>query len=372
MLTVLLYHVGGGSHFSFLPVRAMGEAVKAGWTGVTLFFVLSGFLITGILWDTKGQQFWWRSFYARRTLRIFPLYYLSLLLVLLTAAFAGTFHTAVTRIWSMALYLQNFPGIPKRNMLYPGSRLVLRQFWSLAVEEQFYLIWPFLLLIQKDRRAAMRLCAATFFASAAFRFGVWMLVKDPEPYKILLLTRGGEMAAGGWLAMAYRDPAFWQRLRPFLSRVTVVGFAIFFATSWYNGGATDTGRWQMILGLPGITMGSAGLLALCLEEGRIARWFRLPILRWLGTISYGVYIYQLLFMSYYEELTAKLTHQTGGTEFILVRAVVTTVVTIAVAWTSYRYFERPFLKLKPLFTPRHQVAQAATVETCRTATTHVN
>src|SRR5579862_4256705 len=85
ILTVFLLHYGGGAQSSNPLLSAAGELIKAGWSGVTLFFVLSGFLISGILWDARHTQGWWRNFYMRRTLRIFPLYYGALLLVLLTA-----------------------------------------------------------------------------------------------------------------------------------------------------------------------------------------------------------------------------------------------------------------------------------------------
>ncbi len=82
---VFLFHYLNGSTSSFLPVRVIGEMNKGNWIGLVLFFVLSGFLITGILWDSFDDPRWWRKFFARRSLRIFPLYFLALLLVVLAA-----------------------------------------------------------------------------------------------------------------------------------------------------------------------------------------------------------------------------------------------------------------------------------------------
>ncbi len=109
VLMVFVYHYGGGMQSSVRAMRVFGMINKGGWCGVTLFFLLSGFLITGILWDSKGEPHWWRNFYARRTLRIFPLYYGTLVLVMVAAAVVGAFYQAASKIWIPALFLQNFP-----------------------------------------------------------------------------------------------------------------------------------------------------------------------------------------------------------------------------------------------------------------------
>ena len=133
-------------------------ALAWGWTGVNIFFVLSGFLITGILYDTRADPFRVRNFYIRRTLRIFPLYYgVFLVLLLLTPLL----HWHWNRYWTLwPLYLGNFLRFLSPLSLLRGSaleyaadahlssvrlphtELYLGHFWSLCVEEQFYLIWP--------------------------------------------------------------------------------------------------------------------------------------------------------------------------------------------------------------------------------------
>jgi peptidoglycan/LPS O-acetylase OafA/YrhL len=144
VLVVFLFHYGGGTHSSLFVMRVFGFLNKGGWAGVTLFFVLSGFLITGILWDSFDQPNWLRNFYARRALRIFPLYYGSLVLVLLAAAWKGTLLPALRLIWIPAFFLQNMPHLVALVDRIP-SPLGIFHFWSLAVEEQFYLLWPFVL-----------------------------------------------------------------------------------------------------------------------------------------------------------------------------------------------------------------------------------
>jgi len=108
---VVLFHYAGGATSRQPVLRLIGEANKLGWSGVTLFFVLSGFLITGILQDTRGHKHWWRNFYLRRVLRIFPLYYLSLLVAAIIGIWIYPTPLATHSVLVLAGYMQNVPGI---------------------------------------------------------------------------------------------------------------------------------------------------------------------------------------------------------------------------------------------------------------------
>ncbi len=123
---------------------------QTGWAGVQLFFVLSGFLITGILLDTRRAENFWSSFYARRALRIFPVYYL-----LLAVTYAIAPHRHQVFYW---LYLANL-----RQLAAGPAVESLGHCWSLSVEEQFYLVWPFAVRLL-DERGLVRLCAAIVVA----------------------------------------------------------------------------------------------------------------------------------------------------------------------------------------------------------------
>jgi peptidoglycan/LPS O-acetylase OafA/YrhL len=159
ILLVLLSHLTLYSEMSTTTLldRAYQRATLAGWVGVDLFFVLSGFLITGILLDLKGSSRFFRTFYARRVLRIFPLYY----------AFLAIFYIALPQLLSSKdqvlrlladqkwywLYLQN---LQMARDGWPVPKY-LAHFWSLAVEEQFYLIWP-LGVLKYGRRGLIAVC----------------------------------------------------------------------------------------------------------------------------------------------------------------------------------------------------------------------
>ena len=136
VLAVLLVHFPYPGHYALFRTLHLTRAADAGWVGVDLFFVISGFLITGILLDSKGSPHYFRNFYIRRALRIWPLYYAVLFFVLVVYPFVHPTGSMVhqTASWFYyVFYIQNF-------VLY-GSRL-LGVTWSLAVEEQFYTTWP--------------------------------------------------------------------------------------------------------------------------------------------------------------------------------------------------------------------------------------
>src|ERR1700749_4828090 len=139
-----------------------------GWSGVNIFFVLSGFLITGILLDTRNDAHRARNFYVRRILRIFPLYYGVLLALLLLHPLL---HCQWTRAWlAWPLYLGNFlrfagpsaaiDGSPLEHAAdgwlilgrFPHASLYVGHFWSLCVEEQFYLFWPWVVFLIRSRK----------------------------------------------------------------------------------------------------------------------------------------------------------------------------------------------------------------------------
>ncbi len=345
VLLVFVYHYGGGTHSSVRPLQLVGFLNKGGWAGVTLFFILSGFLITGILWDSFDDPRWWRNFVVRRTLRIFPLYYAAILAVLLAALAAGTLLLALRTIWVPVLFLQNLPKLAE-DINHLSSPLPLFHFWSLAVEEQFYLIWPFLLVLQKTRRRAKLLCLATFAFSCVFRIAVWHVAADPAAYWQLLPCRAGELAAGGWLALTYRSHEEWMRAVRIAPRCAWLGLIGFGGVGLYARSLEIQTRPMMQWGLPSVTLFFAGVLVLALEPGWIAVCARAAWLRWLGGISFGVYVFHVLLGPVFHVFTVALV---GGRGPIVVNAVnflVAAAGTVAVALLSSRFLEQPILKLK--------------------------
>src|SRR5262245_43395916 len=169
-------------------------ALNRGWIGVQLFFVLSGFLITGILLDARDSPSYYRSFFVRRVLRIFPLYYATLLVLLVLLPALGLAPSSFRRDPLVELsywaYFTNWYG-----PFHPGEDS-LSHFWSLASEEQFYLLWPFVV----HRRSAewvMRLCLAIAAASLALRIAMVVTGFPVQAIYQFLATRMDALALGG-------------------------------------------------------------------------------------------------------------------------------------------------------------------------------
>ena len=180
---VFIYHYGGGARSSNPAFRLSGQAVHLGWVGVSLFFVLSGFLISGILLDSFERPGWWKTFYIRRTLRIFPLYYTALLGGMLVHLLLRVPWSSIAPVWPFFFYLQDIPGLVRFELLSP--LFVLGHFWSLAVEEQFYLFWPFLLLLASRRGRVRRLCLGVCLLSLIFRISCFAFTPTGNGQDIL-------------------------------------------------------------------------------------------------------------------------------------------------------------------------------------------
>src|SRR5690606_2384608 len=173
VMVMALHFICSMSSSDDMASRVAAKLTSYGVWGVDLFFVLSGYLITGILFDAKGRQGYFRSFYMRRTLRIFPLYYavLVVLIFLVPEGFAVRYAPGLdqlrdVQIWLWS-YLTNFHLAETNAFSIP----YVSHFWSLAVEEQFYLVWPFI-IASLTRRAALTACALFSVAALLCRIGL--------------------------------------------------------------------------------------------------------------------------------------------------------------------------------------------------------
>ncbi len=345
---VFAYHYGGGAQSTFLPLRWFGTTLKFGWVGVSLFFVLSGFLISGILWDSMGRSSWWQTFYVRRSLRIFPLYYLALLLAVVIAWMGAQTNTQPS-IWPFALYLQNIPSLAGH--LHGFGKTHLDHFWSLAVEEQFYLVWPFLLLmLRRDRVNAMRFCAVLWLLSFVFRVGVYSFSLSPDWAGRFLLGRTGELCVGAFLALSVRGyPEERRRVMRQVPRLlwgalaALVGLLVFSHEPSLETFSNAT------FGLAILSVFFGCLIACSTVPGPIQSFFQVPALRWLGKISYGIYVYHWFFRQQFEWCAARLAPHAGRTANLLLVALMAALGTLAVASLSFYTYELFFLGLKDRF-----------------------
>ena len=177
ILLVVFYHFFDFTNYFFW-----------GWLGVDLFFVLSGFLITNILLRTLYQPDFLRNFYVRRILRIFPLYYFALILILVVLPFFQSLHLDLSyyqenQAWFW-IYLQNWLFVFKP---LHGSKLLLH-FWSLAVEEQFYLIWPIIILLVRRPKTLLAIVGGFLLLVMTTRLLLWILQVENLAYASLFIS----------------------------------------------------------------------------------------------------------------------------------------------------------------------------------------
>lgn len=335
------------------PVRLFEEALQLGWIGVQLFFVLSGFLITGVLLATKGREGYFRAFYVRRVLRIFPLYYLFLVTVCFVLPHvpgAPEFLTADP--WKNALFW-----VYLGNWTREGAD-VLGSCWSLSVEEQFYLVWP-LLVWALDRRDLVRVCLGLAAAALVLRAGLLAAGVHPEIVYENTFTRMDALTLGAAGAAVLGDPAAGVRITPQLRRGLVgTGLALLGVALT---GLPRTGVLTQTLGYSllavfftlGIMLAVAGTFG---GEGKLARVLSLRPLRVLGTYSYGIYLLQLPLHLYVSRvLFSRAVAFHGDRHYVLVQSVYTTLmvaVVLALAFISYHLYEKRFLSLKRYFQVR--------------------
>ena len=343
VLSVVLYH---GLHWWLPPHLSISPAARfisllaaPGWLGVNLFFVLSGFLITGILLDTRSRPNYWKSFYTRRVLRILPLYLVVLLIL--------RFYSGVS--WGYFVlclfYLANFT--PMRFGLGYGP------LWSLAVEEQFYLVWPSLARFLRPRSLAT-VCLGSLILSPLLRYlSVSGIVPLGNPYSATWLVTDN-LAAGALIAILLRSPIAtpsrvrgWTLGAALLSMVLlIVGFHLQLMSKTTPAGAA----FQLE---PFILLFSA-LLLLSLQFGSHPRVFRLTRpLRFFGYISYGLYLFHVLGFSVYQSLFTDFNHPlpvlTAG--LLLLRFFTVFASLTLFCFLSRRYFEEFFLRLKDRLVP---------------------
>lgn len=358
ILLVYLFHYGGGLRSANPAARAAGYVTQAGWTGVDVFFALSGFLITGLLWENLGQPHSLRNFYGRRALRIAPVYYGALILAAVAALVRGSAGAHPARLRPLLLYagfLQNIPGLVQHALHYPRP-LPLHHLWSLAVEEQYYLLWPFLLLAAGTRRRALHLCLWVFAISFLFRVIVYTPHLVPAAADVdwsgFLLTRAGALALGSALALTV---AAKHRLRRWAIPGLVAGLGIFIAAGALSGTFVLSGSAQFIFGLPAVDIASVALVVLALEAGLWRSLLSTAPMRLLGRISYAFYVLHILLEPLFDHIGRWAVHASTGSSYQLVRFVAGFPITVAAATLSWFLLERPFLRLKRLF-PRKPAA----------------
>ena len=361
---------------AFLLVFALHtNYLQVGWVGVSLFFVLSGFLITGILLDMKASlssRNYFVKFYGRRFLRIFPLYYFYLLVMALLTAWLISMHYRPKymqifwdQVWYAVLYVYDFFFATAK---FQHSYL-LDHFWSLSVEEQFYIFWPLLILLVPEKSLKklflgfmilgplFRLAFFFVYNSGVFRFFADSpaLATYPLPFSHI-----DAFAFGAYISR-FSIPKAKQQFVTLAIVLPILGFITqFFATgsigqfSAFGYPLLLEDGYKFIWAYSLLNYFFAIIIYGVSQEGWFVHYLEWHPLRYLGKISYGLYVYHAPLVWFAGRIVDL------GLAPALVKplaALIALVATVLVASLSFRFMEKPIIDLKDRFFPLHDSSE---------------
>jgi len=337
VLSVVLFH--------FLPREGaglLGVVSSVGWIGVDVFFVLSGFLITSILYEQRGAERYFHNFYARRMLRLFPLYYFLFLGVLLLTPLLHI-HWRLGHL-AMLFYGANLV-LPFDGSLGTVGPFDLFHVWSLAVEEQFYLIWPWLVGSQMKRGTLRNICIVGIFVAPLLRF--LMLRENVQPWLIYqsLPTRMDSLLFGAVLALIPLPSLRMARIGG------TIALLVFGSLVWRGHSVFFLSRPIQGAGYSALVLLSGSVLVLSFYPTtivhRVCSW---RVLRFYGRYSYGLYLWHYFFSAQFGSLTAWV-ESCVPVRFVasLLSFGLILLISTGIAFASYRLIEQPFLRLKGRF-----------------------
>jgi peptidoglycan/LPS O-acetylase OafA/YrhL len=353
---------------AFLLVFAFHtEYLEFGWVGVQFFFVLSGYLITGILLDMKkalAPRDYFIKFYGRRFLRIFPLYYFYLLLMggvvawLISVPYRPAYMQIFQdQVWYAALYIYDF---------FFGTILVkysyfLDHFWSLSVEEQFYIFWPLLILLVPEKWSKKLFVTVMVLGPVlriAFLFihrsGMFRILGDPVSTALypMPFSHMDAFAFGAYISR-YAIPKAKQQFWLLLVILPVIGFAAQYVSTGSIGNPLAFGypllmpnAYQFIWGYSLLSYLFMLTIYLVVNTGMFVRLLDLAPMRYLGKISYGLYVYHFPVIWFSGRIRDLGLSEASARPLT---AVIAFLVTLGMASLSYRFMEKPLLNLKDRF-----------------------
>jgi len=341
-IAILLVLIGHSGFLEALPHAGMLEYTRF---GVDLFFVLSGFLITGILTDAKGSPHYFRNFYARRILRIWPLYYLVLFLAFIVAPlFRPAMRPTAASIWpAFVFYVQNIALVYRDT--YPFG---LGATWSLAVEEQFYLTWPLLVFLLRKKALAI-VSVSLVVVSLSLRAAFHVYGAAPGFVHFFTLSRLDSIAFGTLAALCLRSltcTLVCWRARAYQFLVlgavgTVLARALIHRNSSFIGYTFLAFTFSGVLGLSLASDARTSLLGRALSAG----W-----LRYIGKISYGIYLLHYpIFLLWARFIGSQGFCQPHSVARNLLAFAGQILLATTAASISWRFFEQPILRLKERF-----------------------
>jgi peptidoglycan/LPS O-acetylase OafA/YrhL len=364
IVTVMAYHLVGGGESTNLIVRSFANLVHGfGWAGVDLFFVLSGFLITGILLDSQDDPHFFRNFYARRTLRIFPLYYGVLAVCFGILPLIHPFDTPGLRyMWHNQLWLWLYGGsiLDGWTGSFPLWRdwLWMEHLWSLSVEEHFYLVWPAVVFFCARKQILGRVCVIIAASVLIARLiGMHAGVSDVTQYAFTPL-RCDSLVIGALVAVLARRPGGMPALIRPAWAVLAASFVLIVALTIHAGFPVDLQGTARYFTLTAFFFAASLVLLTSADpkaggvEGVAGRMIAHPLLRFFGRYSYGLYVLYWLMQPLWNRLfrtsdLVRVTHSyllAGFAHLFLCVGC-----SLGLAMLSFHFYEQPFLRLKRYF-----------------------
>ena len=357
ILLVCIYHYGlTYARDGVFGGMLVASWLQMGWMGVDLFFVISGFLITSILLETREDTHYFRNFIVRRTLRIWPLYYLSLFFLIVVApAVLQPVPDDLLRLsdkqWWFWTYTANWLFALEGGF----NQTPCGYYWSLAVEEQFYLLWP--LVVWKTPEPRLRgVCVAMFAGSLGLRLALAARGVPEGSLYTMTFTHIEAVAGGALLALLARDPAWTARIVRWSTPLLLVGLASLLAV---RGVDHSFKFWEPAMARYGLTavalVGAALLIKAHLADGD--SWFKralrtAPMVA-TGRYSYALYMAHVPVGVQFEKLGAGWLEAAASTAQYDLRFACVSGGALLASWllamASWHVFEKHVLKLKRYF-----------------------
>jgi peptidoglycan/LPS O-acetylase OafA/YrhL len=352
ILMVLAVHFIGDTRADTGFEKILVTVTRYGAMGVDLFFVLSGFLITGILYDSRTKPAYFRNFYMRRVLRIFPLYYgvllLGLIIVPRFVSIPDLDEAVKHQGWLWAYSANIFVSIRGRFEALP----IFSHFWSLAVEEHFYFVWPFVVYLSEGSRLKV---IALLVACSALLLRIGMVLANVNELAVYALTpaRLDAISLGSLLAVMARDKGGVARLTR-LAPWGLLWSCLFIVASYGLTRVFPNARAVLHQVRQSAFAGCFCAILVFSLTGPITiqRIFQSSFMRFFGKYSYGLYVFHMLFGYFLlryetEDIVAKWVG--SHTVAVMLQALIATGFAVLISLISYHAFEKHFLKLKAKF-----------------------
>ncbi len=353
ILAVLSYHSELGTHSGGVSL-VISKILGTGGKGVDLFFVLSGFLITGILVRSKRKKNYLKSFFMRRVLRIFPLYYLVLFL---TFFILPNFNHPNLEKWSSVepfwyfTYLSNFY-IGLRGQFSHG---IVDLSWSLAIEEQFYLLWPFVVLFF-SKESLKKVCLGIVL----FTFLTRIILAESGYSRLFIYTftlcRVDALVLGALASLLYEEGhEVLIFIKSHISKLLLSSILIF-STCNFLGIYNSSLRLSLSYSMVGLSF--FFILIYLLKENELGDSWAIKNLekKWpllIGKYSYGIYLFhnpiQAAIRPFFLNALSLYSSEAWGIFVQLIFITLVTILATLLAWMSFELFEKHFIKMKKKF-----------------------